>query len=143
MRCFKCNTMNISDANFCYNCGEKIRKKKINFSFKSFTNKYLIFSKNKYRNIFILLSIFILSSALSVPLFQGLPESFCIAMDLVNMSNSKEIAKYVLKSQTELYFRDVFFRIILLTLFLCLLLFDIIILVYSFALKKQINKNKY
>lgn len=77
-----------------------------------------------------------------MPLCQGLQESFKIAIDLVNMSMNQEVAKYALKSQTELYFRDVFLRIILILLFWTLLIFDVFMLVYSYALEKRSKKNK-
>ena len=58
------------------------------------------------------------------------------------MSMNQEVAKYALKSQTELYFRDVFLRIILILLFWTLLIFDVFMLVYSYALEKRSKKNK-
>lgn len=142
MRCKNCNAENTNSSNFCYNCGKMLGAKKNKFSLKNFTYKNIVFSKNKYRNIFILLSILVLFSALSVPLCQGLQESFKIAIDLVNMSMNQEVAKYALKSQTELYFRDVFLRIILILLFWTLLIFDVFMLVYSYALEKRSKKNK-
>ena len=118
MRCKNCNAENFDSSNFCYNCGKMLKVKKNKFSLRNFTYKNIVFSENKHRNIFILLSILVLCSALSVPLCKGLQESFSIAMDLVNMSMNQEVAKYALKSQTELYFRDAFLRVILI-LFFC------------------------
>ena len=143
MHCQKCNTLNVDGVNFCYNCGNSFKMKKNKFSLKNFIYKNIIFSKDKYRNIFILLSILVLSSALSVPLYKGLFDSFNIAIDLANMSMSQEVAKYALKSQTELYFRDAFIRVILITFFLGLLVLDVVILIYSYVLEKQKEKNIY
>ena len=142
MRCKNCNAENFDSSNFCYNCGKMLRVKKNKFSLKNFTYKNIVFSENKHRNIFILLSILVLCSALSVPLCKGLQESFNIAMDLVNMSMNQEVAKYALKSQTELYFRDAFLRVILILFFWILLIFDVFVLIYSYALEKQKKKNK-
>ena len=133
------NRLNIDDNNVISKSYVVDQNK---FSLNNFTYKNIVFSKNKYRNIFILLSILVLCSALSVPLCQGLQESFKIAIDLVNMSMNQEVAKYALKSQTELYFRDVFLRIILILLFWTLLIFDVFMLVYSYALEKRSKKNK-
>ena len=141
MRCKNCNVNNFDNAKFCYNCGKILSTKKNKQYLKNFIYKNIILSKNKYRNIFILLSILVLCSALSVPLCQGLFESLNIAIDLVNMSMSQQVAKYALKSQTELYFRDFFLRIIMVLFFWLLFIFDIVILVYSYVLKTQ--KNKY
>ena len=57
MRCKNCNAENTNSSNFCYNCGKMLGAKKNKFSLKNFTYKNIVFSKNKYRNIFILLSI--------------------------------------------------------------------------------------
>lgn len=143
MHCKNCNTLNNDEANFCYSCGKKIVTKKNNFSFKSFIYKNVILSKNRYRNVFILLSTLVTCSALSVPLCQGVSESFNIAMDLVNMSKSQQIAKYALKNQTELFFRDAFLRVLLILFFAILIILDIFILIYSYVLRKQKEKNIY
>lgn len=140
MRCKNCNVNNFDNAKFCYNCGKILSTKKNKQYLKNLIYKNIILSKNKYRNIFILLSILVLCSALSVPLCQGLFESLNIAIDLVNMSMSQQVAKYALKSQTELYFRDFFLRIIMVLFFWLLFIFDIVILVYSYVLKTQKNK---
>lgn len=145
MHCQNCNTENMDGVNFCYNCGKKLNFKKSSrlFSINSFVYKHIILSRQKHRNIFILSSIFVLCSALSVPLCKGLLDSFNIAMDLVKMSMSQQIAKYALKDQTELFFRDVFLRIILILFFWSILILTVIILIYSMVLlKKQDKKRK-
>ena len=52
MRCKNCNAENTNSSNFCYNCGKMLGAKKNKFSLKNFTYKNIVFSKNKYRNIF-------------------------------------------------------------------------------------------
>lgn len=150
MRCSKCNTNNYMSARFCYNCGENLLKNKgiknnflynnipvkRKFSLKYFTYKHIIFSENKYRNIFILLAIIVLCSAFSVPLCKGLLKSFYLAMYFVN--NTVESLSYeVLKDQAELYFRDVFIRFTLLLVSFSSIIFSIVSLIYACILKKH------
>lgn len=142
MHCKNCKAENFDSSNFCYNCGKILRTEKNKFSLRDFTYKNIVLSKNKHRNIFILLSILVLCSALSVPLCKGLQESFNIAVDLVSMSMNQEVAKYALKSQTELYFRDAFLRVILVLFFWTLLVCDIFVLIYSYTLEKRKKKSK-
>lgn len=144
MHCQNCKTKNVNGVNFCYSCGKKLNlKKSSKFSINRFIYKNIILSHQKHRNIFILSSIFVLCSALSVPICKGLLDSFNIAMDLVKMSMSQQIAKYALKNQTELFFRDVFLRIILILFFWSILILTVIILVYSVVLlRKQDKKRK-
>lgn len=145
MHCKNCNTENMDGVNFCYNCGKNLSNTESNnkFSLKSFVYKNIVLSRKRHRNIFILSSILVLCSALSVPLCKGLLDSFNIAMDLVRMSMSQQVAKYALKSQTELFFRDVFLRIILIAFFWSILILTLIILLYGVVLlKKQGRKSK-
>ncbi len=150
MHCMRCNTKNLDDANYCYKCGEsfnRINEKNIrhnipmkkSFSFKELVYENIILSKKKYRNVFILLSIMVLCSVLSIPLLKGLPQSFNSAMTLVEFGKN-QLAEKVLKSQTEQLFRDVFLRFIFIFVFYAVFIFNTITLIYAYILKRKIKK---
>lgn len=150
MYCASCNAKNNNKAKYCYKCGKKLQNREFSrinsnqyvvkkVSLKKFIFDNIILSKNKYRNVFILLSSIVLCLALSVPVLKGIPESFNKAMLLVNFA-SGNLAKEILKSQTELFFRDVFVRIILILLFWSNIIFNLIILFYAYILKRNFIK---
>ncbi len=150
MYCSSCNARNNNKAKYCYKCGKKLQniefsrtninkpvKKKI--SFQKFICSSLIFSKNRYRNTFIILASIVLCVALSIPLLKGIPESFNRAMALVNLA-SGHLDKRILKNQTELFFRDFFIRIILILLFWSNIFLSLVILFYAYILKRNFIK---
>ena len=152
MRCIRCNTKNSDNANYCYKCGEsfhRINKEEFRhnipiekkFSFKKYVYKSIILSKNKYRNIFILLSVMVLCSVLSLPLLKGLPQTFNSAMTLVEFGKNK-LTEQFLKNQTEQLFRDIFLRITFVFVFYTVFIFNAITLVYAYILNKKIVKKE-
>ena len=98
----------------------------------------MIKSKNKYYNMFILLSIVAVSSVFIIYLYKSLFSSFNSAMELVNL-NSNFVNVALLRSKTEFAFRDVWCILILIGIFISVLIACFTILVYLLLIKLKIK----
>ncbi len=140
MYCSNCGKKIFSDAKFCYNCGKKLNIKVDNTKnfFIDVANNKMIKSKNKYYNMFILLSIVAVSSVFIIYLYKSLFSSFNSAMELVNL-NSNFVNVALLRSKTEFAFRDVWCILILIGIFISVLIACFTILVYLLLIKLKIK----
>lgn len=162
MYCYKCGVKNSNTANFCCKCGAKIiRKNKVNSKnnylnitgeinfLKHIAYNKIIKSKYKYINIFLCISVFVLSIAFFTSICVGFPKSISLATDLAFNNNYFSISnnQLYLKKLLEQTFRDIWCQIILLFSLFIVIISLIIIFINLIKLNTKIkfykNKNNF